>query len=405
MKYDIIVSGSGPAGSIAAKIAAENGLKTLVLERHSLEPRFEKPCGGSMPKLVFTDFNIPPEKVAEKEIVGNIIVAPNRNEYVLEVPGELYGWNVKRSVFDKYLCQGAIDSGAEVMENTLVNELIFKNRQVIGIKAKYEGKIKEFFSNLTIAADGVGSKIVVEAGLRNKWDVKKDLGRCAVAFVSNYNLKNEKKDSKYNQFYLSNEIAPNAYGWVFPLSGNLVNVGIGIHKLTDANPMDYLRKFINWVGIKNKFDNPKIEWKSNYPVPVSGIKGKTFTDGLIAVGDSAGFVSPWLGEGIYFAMWTGKFAAETAIEAHEKEDFSKNSLKIYKKKYTKKKFPSIFSAHKAFRALIMTDLEKSVNAIINLLNTNPEAQNILKNTLIGESKEIPPDLMVKVLNLIQEALR
>ncbi|MHA1796966.1 MAG: FAD-dependent oxidoreductase, partial [Candidatus Helarchaeota archaeon] len=53
MKYDVIVSGSGPAGSISAETSAKNGLKTLMIERHQVNPRFEKPCGGGVPNHVF----------------------------------------------------------------------------------------------------------------------------------------------------------------------------------------------------------------------------------------------------------------------------------------------------------------------------------------------------------------
>ncbi|MHA1894147.1 MAG: geranylgeranyl reductase family protein [Candidatus Helarchaeota archaeon] len=404
MKYDVIVSGSGPAGSIAAETSAKNGLKTLMIERHQVNPRFEKPCGGGVPNHVFEDFNIPPQKVGEVQIYGSLVCAPNGDEYVIEVPGEPSGWNVKRSIFDKYLCDRAMNSGIEIMDKALVFDLIIKNGQVIGVKVKHDGKIKEIHSNVVIAADGIGSKIVLRASLRKPWNNDIDIGKCAVAFVSNYNLKNERMDANYNQFYLSNEIAPNAYSWIFPLSNNLVNIGLGIHKLSGANPMEYLKKFIQWQKIKHKFSNPKIIWKSNFPVPLCGIKGKTFTDGLIAVGDSVGFVSPMLGEGIYYAMWTGRFAAETALEAHKKEDFTKKVLKSYKMKYRKKKFHSIFSTHKILRDILMSDVEKNVNAIVKLAKTEEEAQIIIKMALAGDTREISSELMERALFLIQRAI-
>ena len=157
--------------------------------------------------------------------------------------------------------------------------------------------------------------------------------------------------------------------------------------------------------IKIHFDDPKIIWKSNFPVPLCGIKGKTFTNGLIAVGDSVGFVSPMLGEGIYYAMWTGRFAAETAIKAHENENFSKNMLKMYKKKFRAKKFHSVFSTHKSLRDILMSDVETNVNAIIKLAKTEEEAQFIIKSALAGETREISPELMVRALALIQKALK
>ncbi|NHI91123.1 MAG: NAD(P)/FAD-dependent oxidoreductase [Candidatus Lokiarchaeota archaeon] len=405
MKYDVIVSGSGPAGSTAAKFSAKYGLKTLLIERHALNPRFEKPCGGAIPKQVFNDFKIPTKGIVEQIIYGSTVFAPNGDQYTIEIPNQPSGWNVKRSIFDKYLCDEALKKNVDVLENALVFDVLIKNNTVVGVKVKKNGIIKEIFSKLTIAADGVGSRIVKKAGLRKKWNPKEDLGKCAVAFISGYNLKNDENDKYYNQFYLSNEIAPNAYAWMFPLANNIVNIGLGIHRISNINPMEYLKKMIIWDKIKNKFVNPKILWKSNFPVPLCGIKGKTLTNGLIAIGDSVGFVSPMLGEGIYYAMWTGKIAAEIALEANEKDDFSKDGLNNYRKKYKALKFHSIFSTHKSLRDILMSDMEKNVNAIIKLAKTQEEAQIIIQSALAGDTREISSELMVSALDLIQKALK
>jgi len=405
MKYDVVISGSGPAGSTAAKYCALAGLKTLLLERHQNNPRREKPCGGGIPNEVFEKFKIKPELVSEKQVHGSIVVAPNGEKYTIKLPDGPTGWNVKRAVFDKHVCDEAIKAGAELLENTLVFDIIRKDGQIIGVKAKQDGNIKEFHANLVFAAGGVGSKIVLKAGLRGNWDNKNDIGKCAVAFLSGYNLRDSEEDKHYNQFYLSNEISPNAYSWIFPYANNVTNIGLGIHRVSNMNPMEYLNKFIKWNRIKDKFTNPKILWKSNFPVPLCGIKGKTITDGLIAIGDSVGFVSPMLGEGIFYAMWTGKFAAETAIEANEKGDFSKKALKGYKQKYKAAKFVSVFSSHKALRDVLMSDVEKNVNAIVKLAKTEEEAQVIIQSALAGDTREIPPELMVRALAMFRKALK
>ncbi|MFX1449199.1 MAG: NAD(P)/FAD-dependent oxidoreductase [Promethearchaeota archaeon] len=399
--YDIIISGSGPSGSIAGETAARAGLKVLIFERHKLDPRFEKPCGGSVPKHVWDEFKLPSNKISERKIYGNMMIAPNNKNFVLRSEPN-FGWNVKRSVFDKFLADRAIDSGVEIIAQSTVRDIIIENDLVKGVVVKTPDGIKEFRAKITIAADGVGSKIVPKVGIRQKWK-REDLGFCAVGFVKDYiGLDGE---FSINLFYLSNEIAPNAYAWIFPFSNNLANVGLGLFK-TEGNPMDYLQNFLKWSRIKKQFKNPNIIWKSNFPIPIQGISKKLFTNGFMGVGDAVGFVSPIIGEGISYGMTSGKLAAETAIEAIEKEDYSINILKKYKKKLRNENIFTIFSAHKIFRDLLMDDLNNTVNALINLANSNSDVQKLLKLALTEEGvDDIPPELMTRILNLLKDVLK
>ncbi len=399
--FDVIISGSGPSGSIAGETAARAGLKVLIFERHKLVPRWEKPCGGSVPKHVWDEFNIPPNNVAERKILGNMMIAPNNKSFVIKSEPN-FGWNVKRSIFDKFLADRAIDSGAEIIEESFVKDLIIENDFVKGVVVKTPDGIREFRSNITIAADGVGSKIVPKSGIRNKWE-REQLGFCAVVFVKGYiGLDGE---NSINLFYLSNEIAPNAYAWVFPFSEDLANVGLGLFK-TKGNPMEYLHKFLKWPRIKKQFKEQDIIWKSNFPIPIQGISKKLFTNGFMGVGDAVGFVSPIIGEGISYGMTSGKLAAETAIQAIEKGDYSISILKNYKKKLRKENLFTIFSAHKVFRDLLMDDLNNTVNALINLANSNPDVQKLIKLALTEEGvDDIPPELITRILNLIKSILK
>lgn len=400
--YDILISGSGPSGSIAGETAAHAGLRVLIFERHKLEPRFEKPCGGSVPKHVWDKFQIPYNKIAERKIMGNILSAPNDQEFNLQSEPN-YGWNVKRSVFDKFLIDRAIDEGVEVLDNSFVKDVIIKNDYIKGVKVKTPDGVKEFQSKITIVADGVGSSIAHKAGLRKKW-TSDDLGYCALGFIEGYIGHND--DFSNNLFYLSEEIAPNAYAWVFPLSGSIANVGLGIFK-AKGNPMDYLlNKFLIWPRIKKQFKNPRILWKSNFPIPIQGISKNLFKNGILGVGDSMGFVSPIIGEGISYAMLSGKLAADTAIEAMEKEDYSINILKNYRKRLHKNNIFTIFSAHKMFRELLMADLNNNINALISLSNSNLDVQKMIKMALTEEGiNNISSDLMARILNLIKDVLK
>ncbi|MHA1268969.1 MAG: NAD(P)/FAD-dependent oxidoreductase [Candidatus Helarchaeota archaeon] len=399
--YDIIISGSGPAGASAAIECAKEGLKVLLFEKNKLKPRFEKPCGGAIPKCLVNEFNIN-KKVLENEIIGHNIYAPNGKQCDLVRHGQNWGYIVRRSKFDAYLVEKAINSGVEVRGRSSVQDVIIKNGKIIGVKVKESNNIKEYYSNIVIAADGVGSKIAVKAGLRDKWS-RDDLGYCSVAFVEGFKGDIE-KNLKYNHVYISNRIAPNCYAWIFPLSENLVNMGVALYNTEFENPMNYLLKFVKWNKIKEKFNYTKILWKNNYAVPYNGIKTKLVDDGIICIGDAAGFVSPYSGEGISYGMYSGKFAGETCALAYNRDDFSVNTLREFRKKCRKNNFYLIFSSHLAFRNSVIKDLENKFNIIIDLTLENQKIKEFLTNIILSEGKNFSEELFIKSYNLFQNSV-
>ena len=137
MTYDVVVVGAGPAGSTIAKIVAERGFKVLVLEKYTLDR--EKPCGGGITNRVVEHFKIP-EKAFSRECTGIFLCSPKNMTVVIGKRSKIR--LVMRSVFDKVLCQMAMDKGAEFSEKSLVNEPLIKNGKVIGVKTKINGKTK-----------------------------------------------------------------------------------------------------------------------------------------------------------------------------------------------------------------------------------------------------------------------
>jgi len=152
MTYDVVVVGAGPAGSTIAKIVAERGFKVLVLEKYTLDR--EKPCAGAISNRVVEHFRIP-EKAFARNCNGIFLCGPKNRTVVIGKRGKIR--LVMRSVFDKVLCQMAMDKGAEFFEKSLVNEPLIKNGKVIGVKAKINGKTKTIKGKLVIGADGTPS--------------------------------------------------------------------------------------------------------------------------------------------------------------------------------------------------------------------------------------------------------
>ena len=128
-------------------------------------------------------------------------------------------------------------------------------------------------------------------------------------------------DPHYLQIHTGENIAPGGYAWIFPKGNGVANVGLGVINSKET-AFYYLNNFIE------KLDATPVELNIG-GVPLSGPIEKTYTDGLMVVGDAAGHVDPMNGAGIQNAVTCGRIAGEVAVEAIENEDTSSKYLKKY----------------------------------------------------------------------------
>jgi len=158
--YDVIVVGAGPAGSAAAKAAAERGAKTIVLEEH---PKIGLPqhCSG----LYYGTKSEVGEKVLagmdRRLIIDEVklrrIYSPKGR--VFEIPLEGQGvYLLDRALFDMQLAGQAAEAGAEILINTKVTDLITEGDAVVGV-ATQSKVCPEIRGKIVIAADGIRSLI------------------------------------------------------------------------------------------------------------------------------------------------------------------------------------------------------------------------------------------------------
>ena len=102
----------------------------------------------------------------------------------------------------------------------------------------------------------------------------------------------------------------NGYGWVFPLQ-NAVNIGVCLFRKSQNKALinDFLHN--NFYFPKNKIKISKIE---GYPIPITKLPKHFSKDKFFLIGDSAGLVDPVSGEGIHYAIRSGKIVADTIIK-------------------------------------------------------------------------------------------
>ncbi|OGN72247.1 MAG: hypothetical protein A2X25_00870 [Chloroflexi bacterium GWB2_49_20] len=307
--YDVIVVGAGPAGSSAARQCAQNGLKTLLLDKSNF-PR-EKLCGGAVSENALSqlDFELPSE-LMERDIYGARV---HFGESVIEIRKEYrIAVLVSRYKFDHFLLIKAQEAGVKVIEGARVTaiKLASKYAEVVTDNTKYQCRI-------VIGCDGFNSKVAQYVRRRDR---PIEYGNCLEVFI-------QAEDSKINQ-YIKDAIEIHlggiryGYGWVFPHK-EYFSVGIGGNAYYLKEPKDTMKKFLKLT----RFD---IESNiQGHPIPAGGVHRKIIADRIILAGDAAGFVDSFIGEGIAYAIQSGHLAAITAASALTTGDCSTRNLKSY----------------------------------------------------------------------------
>ncbi len=326
-QYDVVIVGAGPAGSIAAKNAAQKGLDVLLIEKRQ-EIGDPVRCAEGVGKLHLRQHIEPDLRWICADVKGSRIFSPDgtKVEMAEEVSGGEVGYVLERKLFDRALVNEAASAGADVMVKTRATGLIIEDDTVCGVKVMHLGEESNIRSKIVIGADGVESKVGRWAGIDTSLKLS-DMETCAQFLIAGIEV-----DQDYCEFYLGNEVAPAGYIWIFPKGKNQANVGIGIlgSKSGEKRAEALLTDFVN----KHMPDGKIIEMVVG-GVPVSGTIERTIANGLMLVGDAARQSDPITGGGIINAMDAAKIAADVAVKAIESGDVSTNMLQEYEKTWRK----------------------------------------------------------------------
>jgi len=323
IEYDLIIVGAGPGGSTAAKFAAEKGLKTIIFERAKVPG--QKNCSGTaLSPKVFRDFKyLKPDLGLESTRIAKMATAHLINENLEEKaffgfsPSNIARYqeardfltvNVYRGELDPYLAQLAIGAGAELKTSTLIIDLLYNERdRIAGV---IDEKNNRYYSKIVLGADGVISTIALKSGLRSRWN-QNDL---TLEVTYDFEASKEKIDKAFGSsalHYWFSSAFPVAYSF---FHGTGIHIGLG-HFLNawDKNPRYYLDKFLETPALKQQISlveaRPR-EFQAHL-LPFVKVPLNTYSRaGVLLVGDAAGFPCPLEAEGIYYAMLSGKIAAE-----------------------------------------------------------------------------------------------
>ncbi len=350
---DVVVVGAGPGGSAAAAYLAGAGLDVLLLEKAHF-PR-DKVCGdGLTPRAVreLAQLGVPTrEEDGWIRNKGLRIVGGGRR-FELDWPDTdhfpPYGMVRPRMMLDHLLAEHAVSRGARLLQGMAVTGSIRAgDGRIEGVTAKVHhsdgratGEVRSFRAPIVVAADGNSSRLSLSMGRAKRTD--RPMG---VAVRTYYDSPTRTHDD-YMESWLelwvpedpqaTNDPAAHedpsvkkillpGYGWVFACGDGTVNVGLGMLSTSPAfGKVDYRDVMRRWVATLPD------EWTFSPDTMTGPIRGDVLpmalnrrplsADGLLLVGDAAGMVNPFNGEGIDYALEAGRLAAEVIVQARTRTD-------------------------------------------------------------------------------------
>jgi digeranylgeranylglycerophospholipid reductase len=378
--YDIVIVGAGPAGSTAARVAAQNGAKVLLLEKDR-EIGIPVRCGEAVGEKGLRRVLEPRSEWISNKIEAVRLFAPDGT--IVKVHHDDIGFILDRKRFDYDLAMMAAQQGVKVVTKAYVYGLLNENGLITGVKVLHLGTHYQINARIVIGADGVESRVGRWAGLKTNVRLK-DIETCVQMTVSNIKL-----ERGYCDFYFSNQLAPGGYLWIFPKNAHLANIGMGIsgeyaeHKA----PLFYLKEFIN-----KKFPEAAILTTVAGGVPCAPFMERIVTNGLMLIGDAAHQANPLTGGGIVQCIIASEITGRVAASAIKENDTSEERLSEYAKDWDKVNGSSHRRAYRLKEAvykLTDDDLNRTAATISKKIPEKQTIINIFKTALIQHPKLIP----------------
>jgi geranylgeranyl reductase family protein len=291
---DVIITGAGPAGAIAAYQLAKQGISTVILEKETF-PRY-KVCGGGLTHKILSEIPFPVEEVIETSLHTVRFSHKFRHTFSRTSSDPLI-YCTMRDHLDSFLLNKATEAGARILFEEQVTGIELNNNMVEVITKK--GK---YCARLVIGAEGAARTVArlmdlsenISMGLAWEAEIMADPGDI----------------KKYSQTaFLDWGTFPGGYGWVFPKKDHF-SIGVGGPASLASQMMDYYDRFTRSTGIR------LLETKSlrSWPIPVRTRYSQFHKDRVLITGDAAGLTNPLTGEGIYYAVKSARIAAATCAD-------------------------------------------------------------------------------------------
>jgi menaquinone-9 beta-reductase len=369
----VVVVGAGPGGAAAAHFLSVHGLDVLLLDRAEF-PR-DKTCGdGLTPRAlrVLRDMGLLDEVVQRGcRVDAYEVVAPDFRATTAAITASPGALVIPRYKLDEMIARHAVQSGARFESGVNVNRV-----EPVGTHATVHAEDGRVFqAKVAVIATGAATGVLTRSGILH------DKPRHMLA-IRAYFADIQHEVARKFQLRLDGAPMP-GYGWIFPVDSSVANVGVAFMPRRRSPPASVaFTRFTQGSAVAQMLEGSRrVEPVKGYPIRTDFLRAPTCAERTLLVGEAAGLVNPLSGEGIDYALESGRMAARHLLALFQEGDLSTERLAEYHA-LLHARFHNLFQFGEWIRDWYGHPL--LINILVVLANRHPELRQLLANIVLGE---------------------